>query len=168
MTFVSYTDTRASVCVCVCGVVSRPWQRQEIPRDVFNKIGQRQPESWQMKTCWSTPQNSNNTLPALAAGRKKKKKITVRVLVYKTTVRLLFACDRESESGCGCIFCRARDGKKEHGGSCLFTVEQQNKCPKCVRHVCEHALPLLLSSAAAVSFGPRGNSDVFTWPHTEH
>lgn len=93
MTFVSltYTDTRAGVYVC--GVVSRPWQRQEIPRDVFNKAGQRQPESWQMKTCWSTPQNSKNTLPALAA---KKKKITVRVLVYKNDC-MFIVCVRSRE-----------------------------------------------------------------------
>lgn len=65
--FVSQTYTNTRVSVSVCEVVSRPWQRQEIPWDVFNKSRQRLPENWQMKTCWSTPQSCNNTLPALTA-----------------------------------------------------------------------------------------------------
>lgn len=59
----TYTDTHVSVCE----VVSRPRQRQEIPWDVFNKNGQRQPENWQMKTCWSAPQRANNTLSTTMA-----------------------------------------------------------------------------------------------------
>lgn len=46
------------VCVCVCEIkaMSRSWQHQEIPGDVFNKARQQQrqqPEDQQMKTCWS-------------------------------------------------------------------------------------------------------------------
>lgn len=58
-------------------------------------------------------------------------------LCIKTTVCLLFACDRESESGCGCIFCRLSDGKKEHRRLVSVysgaTEQVSNMCTACLR-----------------------------------
>lgn len=118
-----------------------------------------------MKTCWSTPESSDNTLPTLTALLHfTAQMITVRVKNY--CFFLFCFCGIQSERDTESIFCCASDGKR---GLRLVSVYNSNRTS--VRRVYNMSasmlFPLLLSSGVAVSSRPRGNSDAFTWPHEE-